>query len=87
MIHALAMTKANLGTSGWAYATWKPKFYPPEVKAAGFLRHYAERFRTVERNYTFNHLSTVKNIEAWSAAPPRSMLPGGTTRTMRPRPH
>jgi len=61
---------AQVGTSGWAYATWKPKFYPTEVKAAGFLRHYAERFRTVEVNYTFNHLPTAKNIEAWSAATP-----------------
>jgi len=62
--------RALVGTSGWAYATWKPKFYPPEVKAAGFLRHYAERFRTVEVNYTFNHLPTAKNIEGWSAATP-----------------
>ena len=62
--------KAHVGTSGWAYATWKPKFYPPEVKAAGFLSHYAERFRTVEVNYTFNHLPTAKNIETWSAATP-----------------
>jgi uncharacterized protein YecE (DUF72 family) len=40
------------------------------VKAAGFLRYYAERFRTVEVNYTFNHLPTQKNVEAWSAATP-----------------
>ena len=64
------MTTAHVGTSGWAYAAWKPVFYPPEVKAAGFLRHYAGRFRTVEVNYTFNHLPTAKNIEAWSAATP-----------------
>jgi uncharacterized protein YecE (DUF72 family) len=40
------------------------------VKAAGFLRYYAERFRTVEVNYTFNHLPTQKNVEAWSSATP-----------------
>ena len=64
------MPRALVGTSGWAYATWKPKFYPPEVKAAGFLAHYADRLRTVEVNYTFNHLPTAKNIETWSAATP-----------------
>ncbi len=64
------MPVAHVGTSGWAYATWKPTFYPPEVKPAGFLRHYAERLRTVEVNYTFNHLPTATNIEAWSAATP-----------------
>lgn len=64
------MSRAHVGTSGWAYASWKPKFYPPEVKAAGFLRHYGERFRTVEVNYTFNHLPTAKSIDSWSAATP-----------------
>ena len=68
------MPRALVGTSGWAYATWKPKFYPAEVKAAGFLAHYAERFRTVEVNYTFNHLPTAKNIEAWSAATPADFV-------------
>ena len=65
------MSVAQVGTSGWAYATWKPKFYPLEVKAAGFLRHYAGRLRTVEVNYTFNHLPTAKTIAGWiSATPP-----------------
>jgi len=64
------LPRALVGTSGWAYATWKPKFYPPEVKAAGFLAHYADRLRTVEVNYTFNHLPTAKNIESWTAATP-----------------
>lgn len=64
------MAKALVGTSGWAYASWKPRFYPPEVKAAGFLRHYAGRLRTVEVNYTFNHLPSAKNIADWSAATP-----------------
>ena len=62
------MTRALVGTSGWAYATWKPKFYPPEVKTAGFLRHYAGRLRTVEVNYTFNHLPTPKTIAGWASA-------------------
>lgn len=68
------MAKALVGTSGWAYASWKPMFYPPEVKAAGFLRHYAGRFRTVEVNYTFNHLPTAKNIADWSAATPSDFV-------------
>ena len=65
------MSAAQVGTSGWAYATWKPKFYPSEVKTAGFLRHYAGRLRTVEVNYTFNHLPTATTIAGWvSATPP-----------------
>ena len=64
------MARAFVGASGWAYATWKPKFYPPEVKTKDYLRHYATRLRTTEVNYTFNHLPTERNIEAWKAATP-----------------
>jgi uncharacterized protein YecE (DUF72 family) len=57
-----------VGTSGWAYTTWKPVFYPPDVKPAQFLRYYATRFSTLEVNYTFNHLPTEKNIATWREA-------------------
>ena len=65
------MSTAHVGTSGWAYASWKPLFYPSELKAAGFLRHYAGRFRTVEVNYTFNHLPTENTFAGWISATPR----------------
>lgn len=64
------MARAHVGTSGWAYSTWKPKFYPPEVKTAGFLRHYATRLRTTEVNYTFRHLPAEKTAAAWLEATP-----------------
>lgn len=64
------MATAYVGTSGWAYAGWKPAFYPPEVKAAGFLAHYATRLRTTEVNYTFRHLPTEKTAAGWLAATP-----------------
>jgi uncharacterized protein YecE (DUF72 family) len=64
----MASGRAFVGTSGWAYATWKPVFYPPEVKPKDFLRYYATRLRTLEVNYTFNHLPTEKNIAGWKEA-------------------
>lgn len=64
------MARAFVGTSGWAYASWKPKFYPPETKPADLLRYYATRLRTNEVNYTFNHLPSDKNIADWKAATP-----------------
>ena len=60
--------RAYVGTSGWSYASWKPKFYPEGTKSADFLRYYATRFSTLEVNYTFNHLPTEKNIAAWRDA-------------------
>ncbi len=68
------MSTPQVGTSGWAYASWKPVFYPPELKAAGFLRHYAGRFRTVEVNYTFNHLPSAKTIAGWISATPADFV-------------
>ena len=60
--------RAFVGTSGWSYTSWRPKFYPEGTKSADFLRYYASRFSTIEINYTFNHLPTDKNVAAWTAA-------------------
>src|SRR5258708_10797362 len=64
------MARAYVGTSGWAYASWKQKFYPADVKAKDFLRHYATRLKTNEINYTFNHLPTQRNIDSWKEQTP-----------------
>ncbi len=66
--------RAFVGTSGWSYTTWKPLFYPTEVKSKDFLRYYGTRFGTLEINYTFNHLPTEKNIAAWRDATPAEFL-------------
>ncbi|MBI2324700.1 MAG: DUF72 domain-containing protein [Chloroflexi bacterium] len=50
--------------------TWKPTFYPPEVKTAGLLRYYATKLPTTEVNYTFRHLPTEKTAAGWLAATP-----------------
>ena len=42
-----------LGTSGWAYGSWKPGFYPAGLGAKNFLSFYATKFNSVEVNYTF----------------------------------
>jgi uncharacterized protein YecE (DUF72 family) len=60
--------RAFVGTSGWSYTTWKPVFYPTELKSKDFLRYYATRLSTLEVNYTFNHLPTEKNISVWREA-------------------
>ena len=59
-----------VGTSGYNYPEWKGTFYPPDLAAAKFLAYYAERFPTVEINYTFYRAPTEKILEGWSAATP-----------------
>jgi uncharacterized protein YecE (DUF72 family) len=58
------------GTSGWAYPTWKPEFYPAGTPARRFLEFYATQLTSVEVNYTFRALPTAKMLEGWLAATP-----------------
>jgi uncharacterized protein YecE (DUF72 family) len=55
------------GCSGWAYATWKPGFYPADVSTRRFLEHYATRLNSVEVNYTFRALPSAATVAAWLA--------------------
>ena len=59
-----------VGTSGWAYPTWKPDFYPEGLAQKNFLAFYSSRLSTVEVNYTFRALPTEKMLEDWLAATP-----------------
>jgi uncharacterized protein YecE (DUF72 family) len=56
------------GTSGWAYPTWKPAFYPASTPAKRFLEFYSSQLSSVEVNYTFRALPTAKMLEDWLAA-------------------
>jgi len=56
-----------VGTSGWAYAIWKPDFYPQKLAAKNFLKHYATQLNTVEVNYTFRRSLTEKAALSWIA--------------------
>jgi uncharacterized protein YecE (DUF72 family) len=58
------------GTSGWAYPTWKPDFYPAGTPAKRFLEFYSSQLTSVEVNYTFRALPTIKTLEGWLAATP-----------------
>lgn len=65
-----ATTRIYAGTSGWAYPTWKPEFYPPKTPAKKFLESYATQLNSVEVNYTFRALPTEMMLEGWIAATP-----------------
>jgi uncharacterized protein YecE (DUF72 family) len=57
-----------IGTSGWAYASWKPGFYPQALPQKKFLEYYATRLNSVEVNYTFRALPTASMLAGWLAA-------------------
>ncbi len=64
------MATIYAGTSGWAYASWKPRFYPAKLASAKFLQYYATRLNTVEVNYTFRHFVSEKTLTNWIASTP-----------------
>jgi uncharacterized protein YecE (DUF72 family) len=53
------------GTSGFAYPSWKPEFYPDKLPAKKFLSYYATRLNAVEVNYTFRRLPSASTLENW----------------------
>ena len=59
------MSKLYAGTSGWAYATWKPGFYPAKLGSKQFLSYYATRLNSVEVNYTYRSFPTEKLLNGW----------------------
>lgn len=58
------------GTSGFAYPSWKPTFYPKEAPAKKFLSYYAARLNAVEINYTFRALPSASTLQNWIEATP-----------------
>ncbi len=60
----------HVGTSGYTYPEWRGSFYPVKLPAAKMLPFYAERFTTVEINYTFYRMPTAKALAGWAGLTP-----------------
>lgn len=58
------------GTSGWAYPSWKPGFYPQELAQKNFLNFYATRLNAVEVNFSFRQLVKETTIQKWLSETP-----------------
>ena len=70
--------RVRVGTSGYNYPEWRGTFYPEKFPAAKMFGYYAERFRTVEINYTFYRMPSAKAVQAW-----RDQAPEGFTYTLK----
>jgi uncharacterized protein YecE (DUF72 family) len=65
-----ALGRLFTGTSGFAYATWSPAFYPAGIRASGLLGAYAERLTAVELHNTFYRRPSAAAVAGWVAATP-----------------
>ncbi len=70
----MADTKLYCGTSGFAYPTWKPTFYPEKLPSAKFLSYYATRLNAVEINYTYRRIASASTFEKWLEATSPSFM-------------
>lgn len=61
-----------IGTSGYNYPEWRGSFYPEKFPAGRMLAYYAERFNTVEVNYTFYRMPTEKQLDGWAQGTPET---------------
>lgn len=59
-----------VGTSGYNYPEWRGTFYPEKFGTDKMLAFYAERFPTVEINYTFYRMPTEKLLKGWADGTP-----------------
>ena len=59
-----------VGTSGYNYPEWKGSFYPADRPPAKMLPYYADRFPTVEINYTFYRMPSERLLAGWTAQVP-----------------
>ena len=78
-----------VGTSGFAYPGWAPRFYPAGLRGDALLPWYAERFATCELNNTWYQTPSESKVLAWLAATPPEFRfavkaqRGGSYRSMR----
>jgi uncharacterized protein YecE (DUF72 family) len=66
------MAQFYAGTSGWAYPSWKPQFYPDKLPQTKFLTYYATKLSTVEVNFTFRQLVKETTTQKWILETPEN---------------
>jgi uncharacterized protein YecE (DUF72 family) len=64
------MAEILIGTCGFSYNEWIGPVYPEGTKREQFLSLYAERFRTVELDYTYYSMPKVQNIQKMAETVP-----------------
>ena len=60
---------AYIGTSGWNYQHWKPRFYN-NIPAKQWLSFCASQFTSIEVNSTFYRLQSEKTFQRWRQETP-----------------
>jgi uncharacterized protein YecE (DUF72 family) len=57
--------QVRIGISGWRYAGWRGKFYPPKLAQRRELAFASQAFSTIEINGTFYSLQRPDSFQQW----------------------
>ncbi len=68
------MTGVVIGTSGWTYDHWRGVFYPENLPRTRWFDYYAQRFASVEVNYSFYRLPAERTIASWRDRAPEGFV-------------
>ena len=68
------MGTIHIGISGWRYAPWRGKFYPPGLAQARELDYASRQLPTIEINGSFYSLQRPESYAAWYAATPPGFI-------------
>ena len=74
MLQMMMMATVWIGTSGYNYKEWRGNFYPEDLPETGMLKYYAQRFPTVEINYTFYRMPNVRTLQGWAKETPERFV-------------
>ncbi len=58
----------RIGTSGYSFQDWKGRFYPRDLAQRDMLAFYAQRFDTVELNFSYYRQPDPSQLEKMAAA-------------------
>ena len=59
-----------MGISGWTYAGWRGRFYPPDLPRKRELEYASRQLNSIEINGTFYSLQAATSFRAWYDATP-----------------
>ncbi|NGP77665.1 DUF72 domain-containing protein [Balneolaceae bacterium YR4-1] len=66
----MAITKYNIGCTGWSLKEWVGTFYTDDAKQDDYLSQYASVFNSVEGNTTFYNIPSAKTLKSWGSKTP-----------------
>ncbi|WP_348751950.1 DUF72 domain-containing protein [uncultured Aquincola sp.] len=65
MAHTPTAGDTRIGISGWRYAPWRGRFYPPKLPQRSELAFAARQLATIELNGSFYSLQRPESYQRW----------------------